>query len=403
LVWTNPTKINIKKITDDISILDQGSIPKDSLIKRINPHLGNFFTLERSASFFRKSNPKQPLVSILLYNFNYGNYLEYCFNSLINQSYQNIEIIFSDNSSTDNSWNIACKFKSLYPKLITLIKNRVNRGPQKNIENCYHQTRGEYVIEMCSDDALDINYVSECINAFKLSPESAFLITHRAILDNNNKIKLEKPFYNKSCIIPAGRQSAVYMMAAVNPSISQVMYNYKKLLTTKMPIEIISLWYGSRIKDFLLSLNYSIIYINKPLLLNRIHNRSSSSLTSFNLLQIFGNYVLINLFNEYANRENNKFVTQRYGKAISKLGRLCLRYALMSLKENKIALAKKYLRLSEAIEPSIVVDDIFIQLELYLKSNKSRNTFKLNKLLSIKNFLNRDVSYPPPKKAIDLF
>ena len=42
-------------------------------------------------------NPKtfEPLVSLLVYNFNYGRYLAECFDSMLAQSYSNIEIIFS--------------------------------------------------------------------------------------------------------------------------------------------------------------------------------------------------------------------------------------------------------------------------------------------------------------------
>ena len=62
-------------------------------------------------------NPKtfEPLVSLLVYNFNYGRYLAECFDSMLAQSYSNIEIIFSDNASTDQSWEIACAYAKKHP------------------------------------------------------------------------------------------------------------------------------------------------------------------------------------------------------------------------------------------------------------------------------------------------
>ena len=43
----------------------------------------------------------RPLVTVLIYNYNYGKYLTECFESVLNQTYNNIEISFSDNSSFD--------------------------------------------------------------------------------------------------------------------------------------------------------------------------------------------------------------------------------------------------------------------------------------------------------------
>ena len=47
------------------------------------------------------------LCSILISNYNKSKYVERCLNSLNEQTYKNIEIIFSDNNSTDNSIEIA--------------------------------------------------------------------------------------------------------------------------------------------------------------------------------------------------------------------------------------------------------------------------------------------------------
>ena len=53
------------------------------------------------------------LCSILISNFNKSQYIERCLNSLIEQTYKNTEIIFCDNNSTDNSIEIASKFKKI--------------------------------------------------------------------------------------------------------------------------------------------------------------------------------------------------------------------------------------------------------------------------------------------------
>ena len=57
-----------------------------------------------------------------------------------------------------------------------------------------------------------------------------FAMVHRKIINENGKIIKEKPFYNKSCIIPGAEAAAVYMMAAINPSVSQIMYRRSSTL-----------------------------------------------------------------------------------------------------------------------------------------------------------------------------
>ena len=68
---------------------------------------------------------QSPLVSVIIYNYNYGQYLRDCFDSVFNQTYPNIEVLFSDNASTDDSWAIALEYSNRYPGEIFLAKNPI--------------------------------------------------------------------------------------------------------------------------------------------------------------------------------------------------------------------------------------------------------------------------------------
>ena len=52
-------------------------------------------------------NSKEPLASVLIPNYNYEIYLGYCLDSVINQTFRDFEVIFRDNTSTDQSYEIA--------------------------------------------------------------------------------------------------------------------------------------------------------------------------------------------------------------------------------------------------------------------------------------------------------
>ena len=60
-------------------------------------------------------------VSVLVVNYNNSKYINKCINSLLNQDYRNIEIIFLDDNSFDNSNNVIKKFK----KKIKIAKKKI--------------------------------------------------------------------------------------------------------------------------------------------------------------------------------------------------------------------------------------------------------------------------------------
>ena len=69
-------------------------------------------------------NNSNPLVSIIILNYNAGKLLLNCIDSVFKSTYQNFEVIVVDNLSTDNS-HIRCKEKF---EKIKLIKNKENFG-----------------------------------------------------------------------------------------------------------------------------------------------------------------------------------------------------------------------------------------------------------------------------------
>ena len=340
-----------------------------------------------------------PLVSVLIYNYNYGKYLKECVESVLNQTYKNIEIIFSDNASEDNSWEIINELVKKYPDKITITRNRKNFGSGANLYNCYMNIRGKYYVVLTSDDVMDKDFVKKCVEVLETYPNVGYVITHRLIIDENSNKTYEKPFYKHSCIIPKKEQSKVYMMSGVNPSISQVMYrvindtNYTKFL---YPIKS----YTSRLKDFYLSLNYDVAYLKESLLYHRIHSSNDYKSMSDNLLEVVGHYVLIHQYVELAQIYEAQECANRYKQAIYKNATLSLRYSLNALLNNDEELAKRYFYLALAQDLSIQEEDNFKKLKAYFEMDENEKKAILKELKNIKNFSYREVSYDIPKGSI---
>lgn len=350
-----------------------------------------------------QGNPEKPLVSVLIFNYNYGAYLRQCFDSVFAQTYSNIEICFSDNASTDASWAIALEYAKKYPGTMTLACNRRNFGSDANFANCLLNARGKYFIELCSDDALKPEYVEKCVDALEANPNAGYAMVHRTIMDENGNQTEEPPFYNRSCVIPGREQAAVYMMAAVNPCISQVMYNNVKTTNRRAEGTLVSRWYGTRILDFNMCCAYDMIYIKEPLLLHRLHSQNDSAHAADNLLEVICPYVLQHQYADIASRyEHMEKAAKRLPEALDKLGTLSLRYSVRALIAGNEKCALRYYHLAAAISPELEEDETFGKLKAYWEKDADGKSEIIKGFKTTENLASRNVSYDPPPGSVSL-
>ncbi|MCD7781380.1 MAG: glycosyltransferase [Methanosphaera sp.] len=100
-----------------------------------------------------------PLVSILILNHNGHEYLDNLFNSLVsNTHYPNIEVLFIDNDSTDDSIGIATSYSDKLP--IQIITNQINKTYSEAYNESVEHARGEYIVFMDSDVELFDGWLS---------------------------------------------------------------------------------------------------------------------------------------------------------------------------------------------------------------------------------------------------
>ncbi len=345
---------------------------------------------------------KKHLVSITIHNYNYGRYLRQCFESVFAQTYENIEIIFSDNASTDDSWDIALEYAQKYPDKISVIRNRKNFGGDINFLNCREKVLGKYLLSLCSDDAILPDFIKKCVDALDAYPNAGYAMVHRTIIDENNNQSDEPSFYNQSCLIPGYEQAAVYMLAAVNPCMSQVMYNLNATIGKESKGGLGSRWYANRILDFNTCCEFDMVYIKEPLLMHRLHSQNDSFQASENLIEVIAPYVLQHQFAETASNYNLTNVTSRLPEAIKKLSNLCIRYCVRSLCSDNETAAQRYFHLAIAIMPAITSDSTFKILENYWKSDTSAKRNIIDSLTKADNLVTRSVSYDPPSGSVPL-
>lgn len=92
-----------------------------------------------------------PKISVIIPVYNTEKYLEKCLDSIINQTYQNFEIVIINDGSIDNSQNIIDKYLDKYQNKIKCI-NKENGGLSSARNYGIEVARGDYIIFVDSDD-----------------------------------------------------------------------------------------------------------------------------------------------------------------------------------------------------------------------------------------------------------
>lgn len=344
----------------------------------------------------------EPLVSVCIPNFNYGHYLDHCFESVYYQTYPNIEVLFRDNQSTDKSYEIALKWRKKFREkgiYFNVAENKRNMGSDKNSKMVASGSEGDFVYTLASDDAINPRFIECCIEVFKNNPNVGTVITHREEIDENGNITRSLPFYNTDCIIDGESQAAVYMMAGIaipgQRMVRRTIYN--KIGKYSRQWQVAGDWYD----NFLFSLGGDVAYITEPLCQYRVHTGNETNESELKLLGTTEHYQLINAFCDLAKTFGYRKPLERYDEAVQKLGEMCLRYALKMYQNKRNDVAYRYLLLAPVYKQDILEDIRYIRL-MRMKDLQGQDLEK-----SLENFildfkLNREKSYDPPEGFLPL-
>jgi glycosyltransferase involved in cell wall biosynthesis len=116
----------------------------------------------------------QPLVSVLTPCFNHCEYLEDYFQSLLDQSYKNIELIIIDDASIDGSWEMILSFekrlKLSFPRVF-LQHNSTNLGLIPTLDKLKQHINGEFVAILESDDYYKPGMLASCVDFLLRNPD----------------------------------------------------------------------------------------------------------------------------------------------------------------------------------------------------------------------------------------
>ncbi|MCG6134510.1 MAG: glycosyltransferase [Nostoc sp. LLA-1] len=129
----------------------------------------------------------QPLVSVIIPTYNRPEYLQQAIASAVKQTYQNIEIIVSDNCSPENPQALVESFQD--PR-IKFWRHPQNIGMIANQMNAFKMAKGKYVASLHDDDMWNEDFLAKLVPPLEANSDLILAFCDQYIIDAQGKIKV---------------------------------------------------------------------------------------------------------------------------------------------------------------------------------------------------------------------
>ena len=129
-----------------------------------------------------------PLISIAAPIYNEERHIASALESLLNQTYSNIEILIFDNASTDSTGKICQQYAKKHKNIKYIVSDK-NIGAAANYEKALSFASGEYFMWAGGHDLWSSNLVSECIASLQQKPNATLAFGSTYWVDENGELK----------------------------------------------------------------------------------------------------------------------------------------------------------------------------------------------------------------------
>lgn len=128
---------------------------------------------------------KKSLISVIVPVYNVEKYLSRCIESIIKQTYRNLDILIIDDGSTDESGTIADNYSKMYEYIRVVHKKNEGIGPTRNLGMSL--AKGEYVLFVDSDDYIDEKMIEMLYNASQTYESDLVCCNKFRVYEKNKK------------------------------------------------------------------------------------------------------------------------------------------------------------------------------------------------------------------------
>lgn len=136
-----------------------------------------------------------PLVSVVVITYNSEKHILETLESIYNQTYENIELIISDDASKDNTLNLCKNWINNFGhrfKNTSIVTTNINTGISSNCNRGIKITKGEWIKLIAGDDILLINCIRSNINYSLNNKKACFIFSDVDFINEKSK-RIESP------------------------------------------------------------------------------------------------------------------------------------------------------------------------------------------------------------------
>lgn len=268
-------------------------------------------------------NDMQPLVTIIAVCYNHEKYVEETLNSIVNQTYKNIQLIIMDDFSSDNSVQIINEWIEKNKKECTFIPHKQNQGLCKTLNEALTYTKGQYYQAISCDDVLMPEKILKQINVFFENPAIAVVCSNVLEIDEKSNI-LPKKDSNIEFVYGLRKSEELFKTL-----ISRNIINAPTVLIRKEYIPITNVYDENLISEdwdlwLKLAYNYDFYFMNEYLVKYRI---IGSSMSNTKVIHDKIIYQCIYILKKYlgVNYETDKLIKKEINKLKSKFYKYSLK------------------------------------------------------------------------------
>ena len=245
---------------------------------------------------FNKKNTENeyPFLSVCICSYNSERYVEKAILSILNQSFQNFEIIVIDDFSNDNSPNIIKKY-SIRDKRFKIFSHKKNMGIYRTRIDAIYNSKGKYILFVDSDDMILNEYLFEILYSYS-STYNLDIIEFLVLYQEEGKNNLVYPQTQVLTHIHNFSENMIYQ-----PKLSKILFyipqtkNYSSAICR-------TLWNKIYKKDLFMK---TIKYIGKKFYYNSYLNYAEDTIMNIINFRFAKNYTNINIHGYMYNVRSN--------------------------------------------------------------------------------------------------
>lgn len=145
----------------------------------------NYNVISNTATHKINAGSQESLISVIIPTYNRPSYLKEAIASAVQQKYRNIEIIVSDDCSSQSPQTIIDEFQD---SRIRFRRNAKNLGIARNFVNAVMEARGKYVASLNDDDLWNEDFLEKLVPHLDANPNLSLAFCDHYIVDSNGTI-----------------------------------------------------------------------------------------------------------------------------------------------------------------------------------------------------------------------